>query len=198
MIVFENNCDELPFKEFRDAYKRAHQNGQMLIHAASISSFSKTINEVNSRFVNIKFLDNDRFIFFSNYKSPKSNEFSEHDQIAALFFWDSINVQIRIKARIKKTSQDINNRYFKNRSIDKNALSISSRQSKEINSFSDVKSNFDRVLQSEDLRRCPNYWGGFSFTPYYFEFWEGHELRLNKRDAYKLKNNSWDHSILQP
>ena len=44
----------------------------------------------------------------------------------------------------------------------------------------------------------PNFWGGYSFIPYYFEFWEGHESRLNKRDVYEMKSNEWEHGILQP
>ena len=30
----------------------------------------------------------------------------------------------------------------------------------------------------------PSNWGGYSFKPYYFEFWEGHKSRLNKRNVY--------------
>ena len=44
----------------------------------------------------------------------------------------------------------------------------------------------------------PEYWGGFSFTPYYFEFWEGHKSRVNKRCVYELKNKKWICYILQP
>ena len=155
MIVFKNDCNEPPFVKFREIYNIADQNNQVLIHAASISSFSSEKNEVNSRFVNIKFLDNDKFIFFTNYESPKSDEFFEHHQIAALFFWTSINTQVRIKAKISKTSKKFNNDYFSSRSSDKNALSISSQQSKKIDSYSEVKSNFERAMNTKDLKKCP-------------------------------------------
>ena len=62
-------------------------------------------NEVDSRYVNLKFITNDEFIFFSNYDSPKASAFNSHNQIAALLYWSSINVQIRMKAKIKKTSR---------------------------------------------------------------------------------------------
>jgi pyridoxine/pyridoxamine 5'-phosphate oxidase len=32
-------------------------------------------NEVDSRYVNLKFISNDEFIFFSNYDSPKASSF---------------------------------------------------------------------------------------------------------------------------
>ena len=34
--------------------------------------------------------------------------------------------------------------------------------------------------------------------PYEFEFWEGNDHRLNKRDLYFKEHNSWRHSILEP
>ena len=61
-----------------------------------------------------------------------------------------------------------------------------------------VQNNYNNSLRLDNLKECPDSWGGFSFTPYYFEFWEGHESRLNKRDVYELNINEWKHYILQP
>ena len=72
----------------------------------------------------------EEFIFFSNYNSPKAIEFRSHDQISCAIFWSEVNIQIRIKAFIQKTSVSFNNLYFKSRSLEKNALAISSNQSK--------------------------------------------------------------------
>ncbi len=198
MIKFQKLNKEAPYKIFKKNYEAAQYNNQKNIEAVSISSFSKELKEVNSRFVNLKFIKNNEFIFFSNYKSPKSIEFEEHDQISALIFWNSINIQIRIKAKIKKTSSQLNKDYFFDRDKKKNALAISSRQSQIISSYTDIKDNFNNSFKSNNLRSCPDYWGGFSFKPYYFEFWEGHQSRLNKRDAYELSGEDWIHSILQP
>ena len=143
-------------------------------------------------------MTNDEFIFFSNYDSPKAYSFSSHNQIAALLYWPSINVQIRMKAKIKKTTIEYNQKYFFDRSQKKNALAISSNQSKPINSYSQVKQNYNKSLNNDDLKKCPEFWGGYSFTPYYFEFWEGHNTRLNKRDVYQIKDNDWEHVIIQP
>ena len=148
--------------------------------------------------VNIKFVDNTDFIFFSNYNSPKSKEFLEHNQINAMFFWDSINVQIRLKAKIRKTSNQFNQEYFSSRSKLKNALAISSNQSEYIDSYESVINKYNKSLKSDKLNECPDYWGGFLFTPYYFEFWKGHESRLNKRDIYEMREGKWQHYFLQP
>jgi len=198
MIKFNNLHQEDPYILFKEKYERASKAGQKTIEAISISSYSKLVNEVDSRYVNLKFISNDEFIFFSNYQSPKAAAFNSHNQVAALIYWSSINVQIRMKAYIKKTSKEFNQKYFFNRSKEKNALAISSNQSKKIDSYSEVIENFNRSLESNDLKKCPEYWGGYSFIPYYFEFWEGHESRLNKREVFEKINGVWKQSFLQP
>ena len=198
MIQFKYLNQETPYQLLKEKYDEAIDAGQKGIEAISISSYNKEVNEVDSRYVNLKFITNDEFIFFSNYDSPKAFSFNSHNQIAALVYWPSINVQIRMRAKIKKTSNEYNQNYFFDRSEEKNALAISSNQSKPIDSYSQVKENYNKSLKNDDLKKCPEFWGGYSFTPYYFEFWEGHESRLNKREAYEKSDDSWKHLILQP
>ena len=112
MIQFNNLNPEIPYQFLKEKYDEALNAGQRGIEAISISSFNKDISEVDSRYVNLKFISNDEFIFFSNYDSPKATAFNSHDQIAALLYWPSINVQIRMKAKIKTTSNDYNQNIF--------------------------------------------------------------------------------------
>lgn len=198
MIKFLNNSSEKPLKILREKYDEAISKGERMTEVLSISSYSVDKKEVNSRYVNLKIVDNNNFIFFTNYNSPKSREFLSHNNIAAILFWPTINTQIRMKAKIKKTSAAFNEEYFKQRSKDKNALAISSHQSEDISSFEEVLKKFNKVKSQEDLSLCPEYWGGFSFQPYEFEFWVGQDFRLNKRDHYKMKQGIWKHRILQP
>ena len=198
MIQFNNLNQEIPYLLFKAKYDEAFDADQKGIEAISISSFNKEMGEVDSRYVNLKFITNDEFIFFSNYDSPKASSFNSHSQIAALVYWPSINVQIRMKAKIKKTSNEYNQKYFFDRSEEKNALAISSNQSKPIDSYSQVKKNYNKSFKNDDLKKCPEYWGGFSFTPYYFEFWEGHESRINKREIFEKIDGVWKKSFLQP
>ena len=198
MIKFTNLNQEIPYQLLKNRYDQATDAGQKAIEAISISSYNKEVFEVDSRYVNIKFINNDEFIFFSNYDSPKAHAFASNNQIAALLYWSSINVQIRMKAYIKKTSKEFNQKYFFDRSEEKSALAISSNQSKPINSYNQVKENYNRSLENDDLKKCPEYWGGFSFTPYYFEFWVGHESRVNKREVFVKTDSIWKHSFLQP
>jgi len=198
MIDFINSIHEAPYLTLKEKYDQANSLGQEFIEAISISSYSPSTNEVDSRYVNLKFIDGYDFIFFTNYNSPKSIQFDEHDQVTAVFFWSKTNTQIRIKAKIKKIPREWSQKYFKSRQDEKNALAISSNQSQKISSYEDVVSNYEEVLKKNDLNEKPSYWGGFSFRPYYFEFWEGRKFRLNKREIFEKIDNDWHKSILQP
>ena len=198
MIQFQNLCQDTPYLIFKKKYEDALDAGQKNIQAISISSYNKIRHEVESRYVNLKLVKNDEFIFFSNYNSPKAVSFNTHNQISALLFWPSVNIQIRLKAKIEKTSIEFNQKYFLDRTKEKNALAISSNQSRPIRSFRQVKQNFDKAFMNDDLTICPKYWGGFSFTPYEIEFWEGNQYRLNERNLYKKDMDKWNHLILEP
>ena len=198
MIKFINLKKENPSLIIFEKYKDAVNAGQQNVEAISISSFNTISNEVDSRYVNLKFIDNDEFIFFRNYNSPKSNAFKSHNQIAACIYWSTINFQIRMKAKIKKMSAQFNQDYFQGRSKEKNALAISSDQSSVISSYDLVTEKYKYAKKNNNLSKCPDYWGGYSFRPYEIEFWEGHESRINKRNLYKLEHNDWQHYVLEP
>ena len=198
MINFINLNQSKPYNKFLESYNAAAEKNQKNIEAISISSFNHKLNEVDSRFVNLKYIIDNEWIFFSNYNSPKNSAFDSHQQISGLFFWQKTNTQIRLKGTIHKTSKHFNNEYFINRSSQKNALAISSDQSKPIDSYESVEANYYSSLESGNFKKCPDYWGGYSFTPYYFEFWEGHPARLNKRVSYLKVDQVWESLILQP
>ena len=80
----------------------------------------------------------------------------------------------------------------------KKCLAICSNQSKILTSYEDLVDNYKLVLQEKDLSIRPDYWGGFIVEPYYFEFWEGHQNRLNKRECFKLNQNIWHKDLLWP
>ena len=188
-----------PYQKFLYFYNKANNQNQPNIEAVSISSYDSKLKEVNSRLVNLKYIKNDNWIFFSNYHSPKSIEFKMHNQVSALLFWNAINVQIRIKAIIEKTPTIFSDEHFLKRSFKKNASAISSNQSQKIRSYQDVVKNYDEVYRNKSHgKQRPSYWGGYSFKPYVFEFWEGKNSRLNKRNQYEFINNKWLNSILEP
>tara|TARA_Y100000996_G_C22504961_1_gene635971 strand:- start:355 stop:960 length:606 start_codon:yes stop_codon:yes gene_type:complete len=201
MIEIISKNKTLPYKRFFQKLDFAISNKQNPVDAILISSYDEQNKEVDSRYVNLKYIDEMEWTFFTNYSSPKANQFDTHPQISAVIYWEKIDCQIRIKANIKKSSQDFSNLHFKKRSVKKNALAISSDQSKKIDSFKTIETNYKDTLKEIDAIgqfKRPENWGGYTFIPYYFEFWEGHKYRINKREAYEFKNDHWDTYIMQP
>ena len=198
MIDISNISHNGPYQLFIEKAEKAIEKSQKSMDAIVISSYNQLTKEVDSRYVNLKYIIENEWIFFTNYNSQKAISFETHNQISALIYWNSIDVQIRMRAKIKKTSKEFNQKYFFNRLEEKNALAISSNQSEQIDSYSQVIKNYNKTLKNDNLKKCPEYWGGFSFIPYYFEFWVGHESRINKREVFDMADGIWKHSFLQP
>lgn len=198
MIEFSNISDQEPYQKLHSLYQSALSKGQQVIEAMCISSYSKDEKEVDARFVNLNCVEQDKLIFYTNYISPKSIQFRSHNQIALTLYWTSINVQIRIKGRVSVLDKSTSDNHFEKRDYRKNALAIASKQSKEIDTYEDFMDIYHNILANNDLKKRPDYWGGYSVLPYYFEFWEGHESRINKRIAYNLNGKDWKSSFLQP
>ena len=70
------------------------------------------MSEVEARYVNLKYIANNEWIFFSNYNSPKAQQFKSHNQVSVLIFWPSINTQIRMKALISKLLLEFSDEHF--------------------------------------------------------------------------------------
>ncbi len=199
MIQLENIAKSKPYIIFEKLYKEAVSKDQKYVEAMCISSYDEIENIPDSRFVNLKYIIGENWTFFSNYNGPKSKQFNSNNHISAIFFWNSLNVQIRMKAKIYKSDKDVSDEHFNNRNYKKNALAVSSMQSQSIESHEKIIENYEKAIKNKTLiSNRPDYWGGYTFTPYYFEFWRGHEHRINKRDVFYKKDNHWKQKVLQP
>ena len=199
MITLDRLNNSEPYIKFYNLYDNSIKNKQQSPEAVVISTYNSSIGEVDSRYVNLKYVLGEDWIFFTNYQSPKGIQIKAHNQASVAIFWNSINAQIRIKAKIRKTSKSFSDHHFAQRSRFKNAVAISSNQSSIIKSYNKVKQNYDSILKNEKiLAKRPDSWGGFSFTPYEFEFWDGASNRLNKREKFIKKRSKWKSYILEP
>ena len=104
MIDLSNIGENKPNLKFKQYYLKALDADQKVIQGMAISTFNKDISEVDCRYVNLKYVIDDEWIFFTNYKSQKAKAIETHNQIAAVFYWSEINTQIRMKGTIKKAS----------------------------------------------------------------------------------------------
>ena len=199
MIKIELEKPSKPMIYFKSYYEEAVNNDEKYPEACAISSICMKYNKVDSRYVNIKYVYDNEFIFFSNYQSPKAAQFVTNNSVSLLFFWPTIYAQIRIKGKIKKTASLFSDNHFNKRDASKNIIAIVSSQSKKIDSYESLIKKFNQYKSSNLISERPDYWGGYSVEPDYFEFWRGHESRINKREVFKLnESRNWDSLILQP
>ena len=199
MIKLISISKEKPYKRLKESYQAALEKNQKNIEVIGISSFNKKLNEIDSRFVNLKYIVNKELIFFTNYNSKKASDFNTHNQVGVMLYWSKIDMQIRIKGIIKKAESNFSDKHFKERNLSKNALAIASEQSQLIDSYDESIQKHNNILKkNKKLTVRPDNWGGYSITPYYFEFWTGHEFRINQRIHFKLINNQWEKTLLQP
>lgn len=199
MINISDISNELPYMKFVKFYNEALEAKQPNIEAICISSFNSEKQESNSRFVNLKYITNDEWIFFSNYSSPKAYEFRGCSNICAVLFWHQTNTQIRVKGNISESTSEFSDSHYKARDRSKNILAITSKQSERVDSYESFIDKYERASKDiSDTSSRPIYWGGYSFKPYYFEFWQGHDKRINKREVYSFKNGNWENYFLQP
>tara|TARA_A100001011_G_scaffold290665_1_gene302143 strand:- start:457 stop:1056 length:600 start_codon:yes stop_codon:yes gene_type:complete len=199
MFDIKSKIQESPYLKFYAFYGEALTKNQSNPEAMVISSYDGSSNQVDSRFVNLKYIIDEEWIFFSNYNSPKAIQFNSHDQISVLFYWNALNLQIRMQSKIMRIKPELSDKHFASRSKEKNLLAIISDQSSEIESYDElVKKYSDYENSTQSIINRPSYWGGFSFQPYSFEFWTGQKFRLNFRESYYKENNEWKKRILQP
>lgn len=197
MINLENITEDEPYVCFRDLYYNAITYSQKNIEAAAISTVSID-KKPSSRFVNIKYV-NDKFIFFSNYNSQKGNDLDNNNNASLLFFWNAINVQIRIEGSVHKTTSVFSDKHFDSRTREKNITSIISRQSSKVRNYEDLVEKYNLAAKDfshKEINR-PDHWGGYELDPKSFEFWYGSESRLNKRKKFIKSSNKWNYFYLE-
>ena len=189
-----------PFILLKNFYDLALSKNQPAVEAIVISSISVNKDYADARFVNLKYINDDSLIFFSNYEGNKASQFDANvnSMVTAVFYWNKIDFQIRMRGQIEKSNISFSDKHYANRDIKKNALAISSNQSRKISGYNEVEKNYEKALQRKDLHIRPDYWGGYSIKPVYFEFWQAHKYRLNKREVYEKKDSEWVHYFLQP
>tara|TARA_Y200000002_G_scaffold240774_1_gene199014 strand:+ start:18216 stop:18818 length:603 start_codon:yes stop_codon:yes gene_type:complete len=195
-IIFEKNTGK-PFKLFEKFYKDAMEVNQKSIDAMVVSTAFQDIP--SSRIVNLKYVLENKFIFFTNYKSQKGKELTKNNNISCLIYWNLIDAQIRFSGKATATSANLSDSHFSSRKYEKNIAAYSSDQSKLINSYSELERTYQKNLKkfSGVSPDRPKDWGGISIKPNYFEFWKASPSRLNKRECYKMTKGNWNKFYLQ-
>jgi pyridoxamine 5'-phosphate oxidase len=152
------------------------------------------------RMVLLKGVDNRGFVFYTNYKSRKAKELVQSGRASLLFYWPSLERQIRIDGVVEQASEAESDAYFATRPLESRWSTYASRQSEVIEHRASLESRFAsaREIYGDAVPR-PRWWGGYRVVPDEFEFWQGRENRLHDRLHYaKSADGSWRRERLAP
>jgi len=152
------------------------------------------------RTVLLKGVDDRGFVFYTNYSSRKAREIAESGRASLLFYWQSVERQVRIDGTVEKVSGAEADAYFATRPLESRWSVYASRQSDPIESREALESRFEvaRQLYGDKVPR-PEWWGGYRVVPDEIEFWQGRTNRLHDRLQYTRRpDGSWHRQRLAP
>ena len=155
----------------------------------------------NVRMVLLRIIEDDAFVFFTNYGSKKAQEAFLTNKVAFNLHWKSLRRQIRVRGHVEKEDGVIADQYFSRREIGSQAAAWASKQSETLSDRQELierwqsyKNQFERNVSR------PDFWGGIRIKPVQIEFWADGQYRLHDRCLWerKLGEKSWSVRRLYP
>jgi len=188
-----------PIEQFKNWFDQAMKSAIIEPYAMNISTVDSE-NRPSSRIVLLRDVNENGFIFYTNYLSRKAKEINEKNFGAINFFWPELERQIRIEGELEKVSTKVSDDYFALRPRGSQIGAWASPQSSKIESREILEQNekhFTEKFQNQPVPR-PENWGGYLLKPDYFEFWQGRENRLHDRISYEKTSGNWEINRLAP
>jgi pyridoxamine 5'-phosphate oxidase len=146
-------------------------------------------------------VDEGGFIFYTNYESRKGRELAENPRASLVFYWPSVNRQVRIVGRVERVNAEQSDAYFASRPADSRLAASVSPQSDPIAHREALDALFAQAQARHprgDVPR-PAFWGGYRVMPDELEFWQGRESRLHDRLRYRrTPDGGWIRDRLAP
>ncbi|MCB0727587.1 MAG: pyridoxamine 5'-phosphate oxidase [Ignavibacteriae bacterium] len=188
-----------PFTLFTEWFDKALESDPSEANAMSLATSTRD-GKPSVRTVLLKGYDKNGFLFFTNYNSRKGQELEENPFASLLFFWKSLERQIRISGKTEKVSRKDSEIYFHSRPYDSQIAALSSDQSSVIpdRKFLDEKFISLKEKYNGSEIPLPDFWGGYRLIPDNIEFWQGRQNRLHDRILFTRENNGWKSERLSP
>ena len=155
----------------------------------------------NVRMVLLRFIENDGFVFFTNYGSIKGKEIEDSGKVAFVCHWKSIRRQIRVRGLISRDETSLSDEYYNQRPLESRIGAWASRQSTVLANKTILLNKIDKLREEfgENPPRPP-FWGGLRIKPLEIEFWRDGEYRVHDRFLWQRENidSSWNVNRLSP
>jgi pyridoxamine 5'-phosphate oxidase len=196
----EKKADPNPMKQFAKWWKQAVDSKIEEVNAMTLATASSD-GMPSARIVLLKGVEENGFIFFTNYESYKGKQLAENPKACLVFFWKELERQVRITGLIEKISAASSDVYFYSRPVASQVGAIASPQSQVIESRDWLDTHYKELkkkLKDKTILR-PEHWGGYIVKPVIIEFWQGRLSRLHDRLQYSLEDNGkWKIERLAP
>ncbi|MDA7745705.1 pyridoxamine 5'-phosphate oxidase [Psychromonas sp.] len=188
-----------PIAFFDTWLKEAQNTGIVLPESMSVSTCTAE-GRPSSRMVLLKEVDQQGFVFFTNYGSRKATELETNPFAALLFHWNILQRQVRVEGRIERISHEESEAYFHSRGRGSQIGAWASKQSQILDQRQTL---VDSVKYYEDKFAgkavpLPEFWGGYRVIPDTIEFWQGKADRLHDRFVYTQEGTKWTNTRLNP
>ena len=191
---------EEPFTIFRRWLEEARKTEVNDPDAIALATVDKE-GLPNVRMVLLRIIEEDAFVFFTNYGSKKAQEAFLTNKVAFNLHWKSLRRQIRVRGHVEKEDGMIADKYFSEREVGSQTAAWASKQSETltdrqelIERWQSYKNQFDKNVGR------PDFWGGIRIKPVQIEFWADGQYRLHDRFLWerKLGEKSWSVRRLYP
>ena len=196
----EQTIDRDPIKQFQKWFSEARDAKLPLPEAMSLATVTHE-GKPTSRMVLLKQVDEDGFVFFTNYRSAKAKEMEANPNVALVFHWSPFERQVRVEGSVTKTSAEESQAYFATRPRESQIGAWASPQSSVISGRQELEAKQRELeqLYAGGPVPWPEHWGGFCVKPSRIEFWKGRIGRLHDRIVYEREGDGeWSITRLAP
>ena len=141
----------------------------------------------NVRTVLLKGVDGRGFSFYTNTESQKGRELGAAPRAALLFYWKSLNRQVRIRGAVERVTPAEADAYFATRPKQAQIGAWASQQSRPLES----RLAFEKAIALYAAKYVigsvprPPHWSGYRVLPISMEFWHDRPYRLHDRIEFK-------------
>lgn len=196
----EETAGSDPVIFFRKWFAEAEASQATEINAMTLATVDAT-GRPHARIVLLKGLDDNAFVFFTNYDSAKGNDIKDNPHVALVFFWKELERQVRVEGVIEKISDSESDIYFHSRPQGSRIGAWASPQSQIIDHRNILELNYAKYEAEFSNIQVPRppHWGGYRIVPDRIEFWQGRSSRMHDRLLFsKSANGEWTRSRLAP
>lgn len=136
----------------------------------------------NVRIVLLKAIEDDAFVFYTNYESAKGVELTTTPRAAFTMHWKTLKRQVRARGLVEREDGATADEYYRSRALQSRLGAWASRQSRPLASREALMADVARAaLRHGTHPDRPPHWGGFRLRPLEMEFWADGAFRLHDR-----------------